>query len=94
MKLSKARVNLLVDMAIGVAFLVEVVSGFVLWLVLPHVFDRFYRVDKARSGAQGGSGLGLSIAKQLVEAHGGNISAESKLHEGSTFTARLPRVRW
>jgi signal transduction histidine kinase len=57
--------------------------------VLPHVFERFYRVDPSRSRAAGGSGLGLAIAKELVEAMGGTISAESQVDEGSTFTIRL-----
>jgi signal transduction histidine kinase len=58
---------------------------------LPQVFDRFYRVDKSRSRALGGSGIGLTIAKALVEAMGGRISAESPgLGRGSTFTFTLP----
>jgi signal transduction histidine kinase len=58
---------------------------------LPHVFDRFYRVDKSRSRALGGSGIGLTIAKALVEAMGGRITAESPgLDQGSTFTFTLP----
>jgi signal transduction histidine kinase len=58
---------------------------------LPHVFDRFYRVDKSRSRALGGSGIGLTIAKALVEAMGGHITAESPgLNQGSTFTFTLP----
>jgi signal transduction histidine kinase len=60
---------------------------------LPHVFDRFYRVDKSRSRALGGSGIGLTIAKALVEAMGGRITAESPgLGQGSTFTFTLPVV--
>ncbi len=57
---------------------------------LPHIFDRFYRVDKARSRQEGGSGLGLSICKWIAEAHGGNISARSDLGKGSVFVIRIP----
>ena len=58
---------------------------------LPHLFDRFYRVDTARDRRSGGSGIGLSIAKALVEAHGGTISATSAGRgDGSTFVVRLP----
>ena len=58
---------------------------------LPHLFDRFYRTDASRTRDTGGSGLGLAIVKALVEAHDGEISAESAGHNrGSTFTVRLP----
>jgi signal transduction histidine kinase len=59
---------------------------------LPHVFDRFYRADPARSRSAGGAGLGLAIVRAIVESHGGQVSAASdgKLGRGSTFTVRLP----
>lgn len=57
---------------------------------LPFVFDRFYRADKSRSRASGGSGIGLAIVKQLVEAHGGQVWAESQPRQGATFGFTLP----
>jgi signal transduction histidine kinase len=57
---------------------------------LPYIFQRFYRVDSARSGSEGGAGLGLSIAQSIAESHGGKIEVESQLAKGSTFKIYLP----
>lgn len=60
---------------------------------LPHIFDRFYRADAVRSRETGGVGLGLAIARQIIEAHQGSIAVRSQLHQGSVFEIQLPLVR-
>jgi signal transduction histidine kinase len=60
---------------------------------LPHIFERFYVVDRSRNRGTGGAGLGLAIVKGIVDAHGGAISAESMLGRGTAFTIRLPIMR-
>lgn len=60
---------------------------------VPRVFDRFWRADKARSREHGGAGLGLSIAKRIVEVHGGSISVQSEAGKGATFVIHIPLAR-
>jgi signal transduction histidine kinase len=59
---------------------------------LPHVFERFYRVDKSRSTQAGGTGLGLSIVREIVQAHGGSIAVESTIGQGTRFTLAFPAL--
>ena len=60
---------------------------------LPRLFERFYRVDRARSRESGGTGLGLALVKHVVERSGGSVTVASTLGEGTTFTLMLPRAR-
>jgi two-component system phosphate regulon sensor histidine kinase PhoR len=80
------------ETAEGVQFFVRDFGAGIASEHLPRLFERFYRVDKARSRESGGTGLGLAIAKHVVRAHGGSIKAESELNHGSTFYFTLPRV--
>ena len=57
---------------------------------IPHIFDRFYRVDKSRTRATGGKGIGLAVAKEIVELHNGSILVTSKLDVGTNFIIELP----
>jgi two-component system phosphate regulon sensor histidine kinase PhoR len=76
--------------AIGIEFYVRDFGPGISSEHLPRLFERFYRVDKARSRESGGTGLGLAIAKHIILAHGGWIRAESELNHGSTFLFTLP----
>ncbi len=78
------------ELANGVEFYVQDFGPGIPSEHLPRLFERFYRVDKARSRESGGTGLGLAIAKHIVLAHGGSIRAESELNHGSTFIFTLP----
>lgn len=60
---------------------------------IPHLFDRFFRVESARAAENSGSGLGLAITKEIVEAHGGSVEIESELNVGTRFTVRLPKFK-
>ena len=59
---------------------------------IERLFERFYRVDNARSRKMGGTGLGLSIVKHIVQVHGGQITVKSKLGKGSSFILQMPRI--
>jgi two-component system, OmpR family, phosphate regulon sensor histidine kinase PhoR len=74
----------------GIEFFVQDFGAGISSEHLPRLFERFYRVDKARSRESGGTGLGLAIAKHIMRAHGGTIHAESDLGHGSTFVFTLP----
>jgi signal transduction histidine kinase len=64
------------------------------WLMTMEIFERFYRVDKSRSGNSGGIGLGLAICQEIIHSHRGNIDVASAIGEGTTFTMRLPLRPW
>ena len=78
------------QMAQNILFIIEDNGTGIAAEKLPHIFERFYRADEAREQNQGESGLGLAIVKSLVEAHGGNVSVESVVGQGTKFTIMLP----
>jgi len=85
------HVHVAVGQAAGVAQLVVTDDGAgIPWNDLPHVFERFYVVDRSRARIAGGTGLGLAIVKHLAELHGGHVTATSELGAGATFTCRFP----
>jgi signal transduction histidine kinase len=57
---------------------------------IPYIFERLYRTDESRARDSGGAGIGLAVAKEIVESHGGHIEAKSRLREGSVFTVTIP----
>jgi heavy metal sensor kinase len=86
------RVNLEIDQDFAIASVSDTGIG-ISKPDVPHIFDRFWRADKARSREQGGAGLGLSIAKWIVEMHRGSIGVKSQLGKGSAFYVRVPLDR-
>ena len=59
---------------------------------LPYIFQRFYRADESRARATGGAGIGLTISKAIIEAHGGTVKVKSKLNEGTEFIIEIPKL--
>jgi heavy metal sensor kinase len=85
------KINIGLESTDGVAVVSVADTGFgISEADMPHIFDRFWRADKARSREHGGAGLGLSIAKWIVEEHGGSIDVQSKRGKGSVFRVRIP----
>ncbi|PYQ20785.1 MAG: hypothetical protein DMF81_17570 [Acidobacteria bacterium] len=89
---SRVRVVVTADAAIGRIDVIDEGPG-IPTAQRERIFERFYRIDKGRSREQGGAGLGLSLARWAVTAHGGRIEVESKEGEGSTFRISLPREK-
>lgn len=89
MEKSKIQINA-IKTDLGVSFSIKDSGIGISKKHLPRLFERFYRVDKARSREQGGTGLGLAIVKHIVQAHGGHVTVDSTPGKGSTFTIHLP----
>jgi heavy metal sensor kinase len=88
------KIQVIVEVQIGFASLTVTDTGLgIAPEDLPHIFERFYRADKARTRARGHAGLGLSISKAIAETHGGTLAAASELGKGSVFTLRLPLAK-
>ena len=85
----EVRVSLIADDRTAVLNVADTGSG-IAEGDLPRIFERFYRVDKARAGDRGGVGLGLAICQEIISSHGGTIDVVSVLGEGTTFTVRMP----
>lgn len=90
-KLREGRISVVLNASDGAAVTEIGDSGVgISPTALPHIFERFYRADESRSRESGGSGLGLSIAKWIAEAHQGEVSVTSKVGEGSVFRVEIP----